>query len=586
MAILGCLLVPDKQIELDNHLVLVAEVRSIQQRESEQVGLMYVNRAYAITAPDVDAAQAVTKKPPRPSQSAVKGLLKQPAWTCRSLRTIPTKADTQLILDRIRDYLVDIPEMFEMHPSKASILVRNVFDMPPEYPISMGGLIDMIGSEYRLSQRPKSNVLSALENYGQVFDFYHTIRLEDVSVITERVKGLFQEGHLASSHSYMDILRSCGVHPRTLGLPSTALANPLREAGLIRPSRPLEELLGEQVLTLEVAEAVEGLLYSSAQETPLPELLREEFSLDWKAIMKQHNLPERHHKWERQADLITKSVTHRAVVEMLPAADFQFSGHITLEQQPLLLEHLLNEILADSRSHHHHLPFMQRLVRYQIHPGITGFDYRFVFWKFQSLKGAKLEHAVEEFRIDQLRAWGQEPEAKTIGKEPAVAGLTFNGRLTTEAAQQLHTSLKTFVDEDPCEAFELGLPGILRAIGVQPDASMLYRGQPIPVQDNPFFKAMVEAGRAAATHSEDSGAQDLDSSEKIRNLARIRGDAKSGTMGQDFNRFMTEDSDNEGSADAGAQGEEPIELDAADQVLDRSTNVDAEHQKTGEQSHV
>ncbi|KAF2815144.1 uncharacterized protein BDZ99DRAFT_435320, partial [Mytilinidion resinicola] len=48
IAVLSCSLLPSKQIKLDNHLVLVAEVKSIRQRDVDQMGLIYVNRAYAV----------------------------------------------------------------------------------------------------------------------------------------------------------------------------------------------------------------------------------------------------------------------------------------------------------------------------------------------------------------------------------------------------------------------------------------------------------------------------------------------------------------------------------------------------------
>lgn len=464
VAVLDCFLLPQKMITLDNHVVLVAEVHSVhqddRQREREQMGLLYVNRAYAITVQSTTKSAAPKSLKPKTAMNDVPA----PTLKFSGLPTIPKKADLQHMVELIRQWLLENPKLFKLNFKSLEILVRRSFECPPGHGIDITDIIRNLHPNLTHDSEEESSKWDASKF---ITDFHQILTKADVSNLVERVIKLFENDPSASTHPVSNILKACGARSQVPGLPSIqTLLGPLRERGLYKSGPPINDLLARPCLTLEAADAVESILRLRENEAPTEAGAHG----DWKAIDAEFPgldisvVCERAPGFRRNLDWIQRMVRDERLRNTAPPTDFVFAGELSREQWPRFLNYLLDSILADPDYHvyksKHRLPSKQAdmLQRYRISPSIVGFNYPFIFNKLSYVNANELQDRVEELRRDQLNAWEQEG-IDVSGERLRVEPLPMKGRAEVTPSE----------DKEPRESLssdalrELSRAGVMRS---------------------------------------------------------------------------------------------------------------------------
>ncbi|KAF2501465.1 hypothetical protein BU16DRAFT_577614 [Lophium mytilinum] len=586
IAVLSCSLERGQhaRIFLDDHLVVVAEVKSIRHRDVDQTGLIYVNRAYAITALDQKKAsppktlQEEDKKEasrPRSQQNRENRLRcveqAKEKWNYYQLSTIPNLEERSLIRDRIREFVDECPELLSFRPSRAARIITEGFQLPAACGVNVPLVLHKRGSELG-SLQPENKDWQSWQGYLgndlEMYDFYGTVSADAVPIVAERVCRLFKNDPNASGYPRAHVLELCGAHRNTEGLPSRNLLTLARDAGLVPTSRTEQELNLEKVVTLELSERLEEIMRQSLSDLS-PEKSKQ---LNEHTILEKiPQLGPRYHSRARLAEL-KKSMIREDLLESLPRADFDFYGPITSEQRPLLLERLLNAVLEDAQLQKAQQEnTTDKLIRHKIHPGITGFDYQFVLQKFSSTDEKHLRAEVEAFRANQLKAWEREAEENWV----------FHGHLTPEKTEELFKSVQAYVGKDPSKAAELGVGGVLRAIGVQPNAATTYKSEVMLAKDNSFIKACIESHQPESIPAP-SGLGESESkktSSTLGDLARYKDDSDGVMEGESFMKYMTEDAQSErGTEDM--RSEEADGQEAVSKAPHETVETDTAREKT------
>ncbi|KAF2630043.1 hypothetical protein BU25DRAFT_336238 [Macroventuria anomochaeta] len=256
-----------QELTVGDHVILVAQVRSLESTNLEDPTIVYVDGTYRRLGPKQPAVDAAQKKALQTTTSRAQERLMAYGWPL-----IPGEQHRHEYAEGLKSYVKGIPGLRFMNPRDVIKVLE-----PETKLITKSFGIDLVALVSFCQNGATTNNQSILP------EFFGQLSSAKMAKLIDRVKQLVKADKRFLEVGYTDLLRYLDVHIAGASVLPSDLLNPLRAEGLVGPFEPSESLPDaagpdRNALVLEQAEhlirkQLSILTDKQILRTPLPAIL-------------------------------------------------------------------------------------------------------------------------------------------------------------------------------------------------------------------------------------------------------------------------------------------------------------------------